>query len=198
MHAAEQKRPDVAAARARWRRQQPTLDPAKLIFLDETSTTTNMARLYGRCPRGERLIRAIPHGHRMTTTFLAGLRLDGVIAPLVLDGAINGENFPAHVEQFLAPALVPCNLVVMDNLPARKVAGVRGAMEAADAEPSTLPAYSPDPDPIENLFAKLTAMPGKAAERNVDDLWDSIGELAGQITEVECRGYFRHAGYVQT
>ncbi len=156
-----------------------------------------MARLHGRCPRGERLIGAIPHGHRMTTTFLAGLRHDGVIAPLVLDGAINGEIFLAYVEQFLAPALLPGDLVMMDNLPAHKVAGVREAIEAADADLCYLPAYSPDLNPIENLFAKLKAMLRKAAERNVDDLWDRIGVLAGQIMEAECLGYFRHAGYRQ-
>ena len=189
MHAAEQERPDVAEARAQWRQQQPKLDPAKLIFLDETSTTTNMAWLHGRCPRGERLICTIPHGHRMTTTFLAELRCDGVI---------NGEIFLAYVEQFLAPALRPGQIVVMDNLPAHKVAGVREAIEAADAELRYLPAYSPDLNPIENLFAKLKAMLRKAAERNVDDLWDRIGELAGQIMEAECLGYFRHAGYVQS
>ena len=198
MHAAEQERPDVAEARAQWRQQQPKLDPAKLVFLDETWTTTNMARRYGRCLRGERLISAIPHGHRITTTFLAGLRCDGVIAPLVLDGAINGEIFLAYVKQFLAPALLPGHLVVMDNLPAHKVAGVREAIEAADAELRYLPAYSPDLNPIENMFAKLKAMLRKAAERNVDDLWDRIGELAGQITQAECLGYFRHAGYVQS
>lgn len=156
-----------------------------------------MARLHGRCPRGERLISAIPHGHRMTTTFLAGLRLDGVIAPLVLDGPINGAIFLAYVEQFLAPALLPGETVVMDNLPAHKVAGVREAIEGADAELRYLPAYSPDLNPIENMFAKLKAMLRKAAERNVDDLWDRIGELSGQIMEPECLGYFRHAGYIR-
>jgi len=196
VHAAEQERPDVAEARAQWHQLQPKLDPTKLIFLDETWTTTNMARLYGRCPRGERLIAAIPHGHRMTTTFLAGLRCDGVIAPLVLDGPINGEIFLSYIEQFLAPALLPGQIVIMDNLSAHKVAGVRETIEAADAELRYLPAYSPDLNPIENMFAKLKAMLRKAAERNVDDLWDRIGELAGQITQAESHGYFRHAGYV--
>ncbi len=115
----------------------------------------------------------------------------------MLDGPINGEIFLAYVEQFLAPALLPGQLVVMDNLPAHKVAGVREAIEAADAELRYLPAYSPDLNPIENMFAKLKAMLRKAAERNVDDLWDRIGELAGQIREAECLGYFRHAGYVR-
>jgi transposase len=155
-----------------------------------------MARRYGRCRRGERLLGAIPHGHWKTTTFLAGLRCDGVIAPLVLDGPINGQIFLAYVEQFLAPALDPGDCVIMDNLPSHKVVGVRQAIEAADADLCYLPAYSPDLNPIENLFAKLKALLRQAAERTVEALWQRIGELLGQITEAECLGYFRHAGYV--
>jgi len=133
LHAAEQKRADVARARRRWIREQGMLDPARLVFIDETATSTNMVRLRGRCPRGERLIASVPHGHWKTITFVAGLRHDGIVAPFVIDGAMNGPIFLAYIEQCLAPTLSRRDIVIMDNLPAHKVAGVIEASEAREA-----------------------------------------------------------------
>ena len=138
----------MAEARREWVAAQPSLDPASLVFLDETWAATNMARRYGRAPRGQRALDAVPHGHWKTTTVVAALRADGIAAPLVLDGAINGESFLAYVRQFLAPALRPGDVLVMDNLPSHKVAGVREAIEAAGATLRYLPPYSPDLNPV--------------------------------------------------
>jgi transposase len=168
LHAAEQDRPDVAKARAGWRDNQPSLNPAKLVFLDETSTKTNMVRLYGRSERGTRLIDKTPHGHWKTSTFLAGLRHDGLVAPAVFDGAINAELFQDYVEQVLAPTLAPGDIVVMDNLSAHKKPAVRHAIEAAGASLLFLPAYSPDLNPIEMAFAKLKSLLRTKALRSVD------------------------------
>ena len=157
MHAAEQNRPDVAKARAEWRDTQPSLNPGKLVFLDETWTKTNMVRMYGRSPRGTRLIDTSPHGHWKTSTFLAGLREDGLIAPAVFDGPINGDRFLAYVEQVLVPTLTPGDIVMMDNLSSHKKPAVLRAIEAVGASVRFLPAYSPDLNPIEQVFAKIKA-----------------------------------------
>ena len=154
-----------------------------------------MVRLYGRAPRGERLIAAVPHGHWKTTTFIAAVCLDGLIAPYVLDGPIDGETFRAYVEQMLAPTLAPGDLVIMDNLASHKVRGIREAIAAAGAELVYLPPYSPDLNPIENLFSKIKAFLRKRAERTIDGLWHSIGEAIKAISPDECRNCFRHAGY---
>jgi transposase len=186
-HATEQERLDVQAEREAWREAQPELDASALVFLDETWLSTNMARRYGRCAKGERLRASIPYGHWKTTTFLAGLCHDGLIAPLVLDGPIDGESFRAYVEQFLAPALRPGQIVVIDNLSSHKVAGVREAIEAVGARLLYLPRYSPDLNPIEQLFAKLKALLRKAAARTVDALWRVVGEIRNSLTSPECR-----------
>jgi transposase len=154
-----------------------------------------MARLRGRAPKGERLRAAIPHGHWKTTTFVAGLRLTGLVAPMVLDGPINRNAFQAYVDQVLVPALSPGDVVVMDNLGSHKGPAVRGAIEAAGARLLYLPPYSPDFNPIENAFAKLKALLRKAAERSVDALWTTIGRLLEAFTPTECANYFRAAGY---
>lgn len=185
----------MAAARAAWVKQQQRLDPAKLVFLDETWATTNMARRFGRSPRGERVTGAAPYGHWKTSTFIAGLRHDGLTAPLVLDGAMNGEAFLAYVQQFLAPALEEGDVVIMDNLPAHKVAGVREAIEQTGAGLLYLPPYSPDLNPIEQVFAKLKAMLRTAACRTVDALWDMIGRLLSRFPADECANYLAHCGY---
>src|SRR4051794_10354056 len=177
VRAAEQDRPDVAAARTAWVDNQPRLDPNQLVFIDETGTSTKMARLRGRAPRGERLIGKVPHGHWKTTTFVAALRSTALTAPCVIDGPMNGNVFLAYVEQILAPSLAAGDIVVMDNLSAHKVPGVREAIEAAGARLLYLPPYSPDFNPIEQLFAKLKALLRKAAERSLDGLWRRIGEL---------------------
>lgn len=142
-----------------------------------------------------RLVDYVPHGHWKTTTFLAGLRLHGLSAPLVVDGPINGELFLAYVQQHLVPTLKPGDIVIMDNLSSHKVAGVREAIEAAGARLLFLPPYSPDFNPIEQVFAKLKALLRKASERTVSALWDRIGTLVDRFEPAECRNYFRHSGY---
>ena len=154
-----------------------------------------MARLYGRAPKGSRCRAPVPHGHWRTTTFAAGLTLDGFIAPLVLDGPMDGETFLAWVEQFLAPELFPGDVVIMDNLPAHKVAGVRAAIEAQGARLRYLPPYSPDFNPIENAFAKLKSFLRRKAARSIDDLWDAVADAIPLFTPNECANYFAAAGY---
>jgi transposase len=174
---------------------QPKLDASRLIFLDETWATTNMARSHGRARRGERLVAPVPYGHWHTTTFLCGLRQDGLVAPLVLDGAINGAAFLAYVEQILCPTLHPGDIVICDNLASHKVSGVRDAIEACGASLLYLPPYSPDLNPIERAFSKLKRLLRSAAERTVDALWSAIGRLLQQFTPDECANYLRHCGY---
>jgi transposase len=195
VHAAEQDRPDVAAARRRWRQDQPLLDGAHLVFIDETGTATDMARLYGRGHRGKRVIGKVPYGHWKTTTFVAALRNHAVTAPFVIDKPMNGTIFRTYVEQCLAPTLGSGDIVVMDNLAAHKVQGVRQTIEATGAKLLYLPPYSPDLNPIELFFAKLKARLRKAAERSVPALWDKIGELLDAFKPDECANYFHHAGY---
>lgn len=195
MRAAEQDRPDVPKARESWKQHQISLDPAKLVFVDETGTATNMARLRGRCRRGKRLVAALPHGHWKTTTFVAALRQDAVTAPFVVDAPMNGQIFLTYLEQCLMPTLSPGDIVIMDNLSAHKVAGVRELIEAKGARLLYLPPYSPDLNPIEQLFAKLKALLRKAAERSVPALWDRIGDILKCIASQECTNYLRHAGY---
>jgi transposase len=186
----------VAAGRAAWRERQPRLNPRRLVFIDETWATTNMVRRYGRSLRGHRLIASVPHGHWKTSTFLAALRHDGLTAPCVLDGAINGAAFRAYVEQFLAPTLRPGDLVVMDNLSSHKVAGIREAIAARGASLLYLPPYSPDLNPIEQAFAKLKACLRKAAARTVEALWDAIADACRAFSPAECANYLANAGYV--
>jgi transposase len=188
-------RPDVAAAREEWKREQATLDPDRLVFIDESGTNTAMTRLRGRCKRGERLIGHAPYGHRKTTTFVAGLRKNAITAPLVIDQAMNGEIFVAWLVQFLIPTLIAGDIIVMDNLPVHKILAVRALIEAAGAKLLYLPPYSPDLNPIEMAFAKLKALLRKSAERTVAGLWAKIGELLAEFSEGECANYFRHAGY---
>lgn len=154
-----------------------------------------MARLRGRCRRGARLLTAVPWGHWKTITFVAGLRLSGLTAPMVLDGAMNGAAFKAYIEQLLAPSLDPGDLVLMDNLSCHKVAGVREAITAVDASLLYLPPYSPDLNPIEQAFAKLKALLRKASARTVDDLWQAIANLIDSFPPEECANYFRNSGY---
>jgi transposase len=195
VRAAEQDRPDVAAARVEWAQKQPELAAEHLVFIDETGTSTNMARLRGRAPRGKRLVSKVPHGHWKTTTFVAGLRSTALTAPCVIDGPMNASTFLAYVEQILAPSLKPGDIVVMDNLSAHKAPSIREAIEAVGATLVYLPPYSPDFNPIEQLFAKLKALLRKAAERSVEDLWSRIGDLLDAFEPAECTNYFRNAGY---
>ena len=165
LRAAEQQRADVARARRRWMREQGMFDPARLVFIDETAANTKMVRLYGRCPRGERLIDRVPQGHWKTITFVAALRRNGMRAPCTVDGSMNGAKFLAYVEQCLVPTLRRKDIVVIDNLPAHKATGIREAIEARGATLRYLPQYSPDLNPIEMPFSKLKASLRKAAER---------------------------------
>jgi len=168
------------------------------VFIDETWASTNMARRYGRASRGQRLRVGVPHGRWTTTTFVAGLRTSGVVAPLVLDGPINRAAFEASVEKVLVPALRPGDVVILDNLSSHKGSRVREMIEAAGARLLYLPPYSPDFNPIENAFAKLKALLRKAAERTVEGLWTAIGSLIEVFTPTECANYFQAAGYDAT
>jgi transposase len=194
-HASEQDRPDVKARREAWFESQLDLDPERLVFIDETWTTTNMARKCGREQKGERLRASVPHGHWKTTTFIGGLRCDRMTAPMVLDGPVNGQWFQAYVDQVLVPTLSRDDIVIMDNLGSHKGAGVRKAIEAAGATLLYLPPYSPDFNPIEKAFSKLKALLRKAAERTVDALWDRIGLLLKEFSPTECANFFAAAGY---
>ena len=197
-HASEQDRPDVLARRQAWCDGQNGLDAARLVFIDETWAKTNMARTYGRAPRGQRLRMGQPHGHWKTSTFVAGLTVRGVIAPFLLDRPINRVAFETYVEKVLIPELRPGDIVVMDNLSSHKGAGVRQRIEAAGAEIRFLPPYSPDLNPIEMAFAKLKALLRKAAERSVDGLWNAIARILHTFHPQECRNYFAAAGYDPT
>ena len=188
-------RADVAEARRLWQELQPKLDVTKLVFLDETWAKTNMTRLYGRSLRGHRLIGAAPYGHWKTTTFLAGLRHDGIIAPLVLNGPINGPAFLAWVKQFLVPTLQPGQIVIADRLSSHKSDAVRAAIEATGASLVLLPAYSHDFNPIEQVFAKLKALLRKAAPRTRETLWRTIGLKLSCFTSTECFNYLKNCGY---
>ena len=168
------------------------------MFIDETWASTNMARRYGRAPRGRRLRVGVPHGRWKTTTLVAGLRTSGVVAPFVLDGPINRAAFEAYVEKVLVPALRPGDVVILDNLSSHKGSRVREMIEAAGARLLYLPPYSPDFNPIENAFAKLKALLRKAAERTVEGLWTAIGRLIEVFTPTECANYFAAAGYDAT
>jgi len=165
------------------------------VFIDETGASTKMARRYGRAPRGARCRAAVPHGHWKTTTFVGALRLEGMTAPMILDGAMHGAAFLAYVEQVLVPTLSPADIVVMDNLPAHKPQAVREAIERAGAELRFLPPYSPDFNPIEMAFSKFKAFLKKTAARTVDDLWDAIALAIDIFTPDECENYFAAAGY---
>ncbi len=181
--------------RQSWFDKQPDLDPARLVFIDETWTATNMARTHGRCLKGERLRMGFPHGHRKTTTLVAGLRNSGMVAPLVIDGPINGEWFEAYVGQVLAPTLKPGDIVILDNLSSHKRPAAREIIEAVGARLMFLPPYSPDFNPIEKAFSKLKALLRKAAERTVSDLWDRIGKIVELIDPQEAQNYFASCGY---
>ncbi|MDI7775117.1 IS630 family transposase [Asticcacaulis sp. EMRT-3] len=191
----EQDRPDVARKRERWRKYQNRLDPRRLVFIDETWAKTNMTRTHGRCRKGRRLRAKAPFGHWKTTTFLAALRHNRIDAPFVVDGAINGDIFKAYVEQVLIPTLSPGDIVILDNLGSHKGKAVRSAFRKAKVHLLFLPPYSPDLNPIEQVFAKLKTLLRKAAERTVETLWNRIGKLLDLFSQQECANYLRNSGY---
>jgi transposase len=183
------------AARAELKAEQPRLNASRLVFIDETSVTTKMVRTHGRAVRGKRLVSSVPHGHWKTLTFIAALRVDGLTAPYVIDGAMDGPSFLAYVEQVLAPTLQKNDIVFMDNLRTHKIDGVAKAIEAVGARQRYLPAYSPDLNPIEMAFAELKAALRKGAKRTVNALIRLIGRLIKKFAPEHCANYFRHAGY---
>jgi transposase len=196
--ASERDRPDVARRRAQWIGRQNQIDPERLVFIDETWTKTNMEPLRGWALRGQRLVAKVPYGHWKTTTFIAALRHDRIEAPWLLDGPVNAEAFKTYVEKVLAPTLRQDDLVIMDNLRSHKGKAVRHAIRAAGAKLFFLPKYSPDLNPIEQVFAKLKHLLRKAAARTVEALTAAVGELLGAFTAQECANYFANAGYGQT
>lgn len=198
LFASEQDRPDVARRRTLWKKIQLRLDPRRLVFIDETWAKTNMTRTHGWNRRGEALIAKAPQGHWKTMTFLAALRYDEITAPFVLDGPINGESFLAYVEQVLAPTLKRGDIVVMDNLGSHKRAAINKAIRAKGARRFFLPQYSPDLNPIEQVFAKLKKLLRKAEERTPEGVWRRIGTLLECFSPTECANYFRNSGYAST
>jgi transposase len=166
------------------------------VFIDETSITTNMVRVRGRCPRGERLVSQVPQGEWKTITFIAGLRHNRMTAPMVIEGAMNGPAFLAYIEQILGPTLKRREIVAMDNCRVHKVAGVEESIGARGAKVEYLPAYSPDLNPIELSFSKFKAYLRKFSERTVRALRRRVGAFVPTLSRAECRNYFRHAGYV--
>ncbi len=197
MVAGERDRPDVAHRRAQWTKYQDRIEPERLVFIDETWTKTNMAPRRGWAPCGQRLTAKVPHGHWQTTTFLAALRHDRIEAPWLLDGPIDGKSFAIYVEKVLVPTLRPGDIVVMDNLGSHKGKAVRRLIRAAGAKLFFLPKYSPDLNPIEQVFAKLKHLLRKAAARTVETVCAAIAELLGAFTPQECANYLTNAGYAR-
>jgi transposase len=195
LHASEQDRADVARRREQWKRYQGKIDPKRLVFIDETGAKTNMTRLRGRCLKKKRLVAKVPHARWKTLSFIAALRCDRITAPCVVDGAVNGRNFLAYVKQVLVPTLRPGDVVIMDNLRSHKSKAIRAAIRAAGAKLLFLPPYSPDLNPIEQVFAKLKALLRKACERTVEATWKKIGELLEAFTAEECANYLANSGY---
>ena len=178
-----------------WKAGQPALDSKSFIFVDETWASTNMTRSHGRCPRGERLVMGVPHGHWKTTTFVVGLRAGGLVAPTVVDGPMTGDVFVAYVRQQLVPTLRPGDVVVMDNLSSHKRVATRELIRACGAEVLYLPPYSPDLNPIEMAFSKVKNELRRRRLRTVDELWAAFGESLDWVAPDEARRYFEHAGY---
>jgi putative transposase len=195
--AGEQDRPDIARRRRQWIQHQSRVDARSLVFLDETWTKTNMAPLRGWSLSGTKLKAKVPHGHWKTMTFLAALRHDRIEAPWLIDGPINGERFRLYVEQVLVPTLKPGDIVVMDNLGSHKGKAVRRAIRSAGARLIFLPKYSPDLNPIEQVFAKLKHLLRKAAARTTDTVCASIGQLLDAFTPEECANYLANSGYAR-
>jgi len=197
LNAAEQARPDVAEQRRNFAIARRFVDPEQFVFLDESGAKTNMTRLYGRVPGGERCVDHTPHGHWRTMTMLSAIGIEGVIEPAttVLDGPMDGPTFLFYVQNHLAPALRPGQVVVMDNLSSHKIAGVREAIEAAGCDLWYLPPYSPDLNPIEKLWSKVKAWLRRVAETTFATVTDAVGDALRAVAPDECRNYFASCGY---
>lgn len=195
LHAAEQRRPDVAAQRSRWHEQLASVSSRRLVFVDESGANTKLARLYGRAPVGERLLGRQPQGHYQINTLIAGIRLGGTCAPWLFEGAMDGEMFLAWVRQGLVKSLQPADVVIMDNLATHKVAGVRQAIEAVGARLLYLPPYSPDFNPIENLWSKVKSILRRLCPRTAQELLQAAAMAFAAISTTDCKGFFLHAKY---
>jgi transposase len=195
MHASEQERPDVVDARRLWRKRRTQWDPSRLVFIDETAVSTKMTRTHGRCPIGQRLIGRAPFGPWKTATLIAGLRCNGLTAPMAIDGPMTGPAFLAYLEQVLAPTLKRGDIVIMDNVATHKMESVRIIIEARGARLIYLPPYSPDLNPIELAFSKLKALLRKAAARTKQSLWRALRAALAGFRPIECANFFAHAGY---
>ena len=193
---AEQDRPDIARKRARWKANQGKIDPSRLVFIDETWIKTNMAPLRGWGTRGQRLEATAPYGHWTTMTFIAALRHDRISAPWVIDGPINGELFTLYVEKVLVPTLAKGEIVILDNLGSHKGKPARDAIRAKGAHLFFLPPYSPDLNPIEQVFAKIKHLLRAAQPRDVEATWRKVGDLLNLFSKDECANYFTNSGYV--
>lgn len=195
---AEQNKPKLARQRERWKRHQGKIDPDRLVFIDETWVKTNMAPLRGWGDRGKRLVAHVPHGHWKTMTFVAALRSDRVDAPWVLNGPINANAFLTYVEKELARTLAPGDIVVLDNLGSHKGQAVRRAIRQTGAKLIFLPPYSPDLNPIEQLFSKIKQAMRTAMTRSEDTVHNALAQTIKTIQPNECENYIRNAGYGST
>ena len=193
--AVEQKREDIADERRRWKRSIADIHPSRLVFLDESGARTDMTRLYGRAPRGQRVIEYAPAGHWCTTTMLGALRWDRFETPLVIEGAMDSVVFRGYIERMLVPTLHPDDVVVMDNLSPHKTVGVQEAIEAVGATVRYLPPYSPDFNPIEFMWSKVKQRLRSAGARTHGQLVTAVGDAMRSVTPADCRGFFAGCGY---
>jgi transposase len=198
LHASEQDRHDVARRRRQWKQYQASVDAKRLVFVDETWAKTNMTRTHGRCPKGQRLVAKVPYGHWKTLTFVAALRNDSITAPCVLDGPINARTFLGWLTQFLIPTLTRGDVVVMDNLSSHKGKAIRRALRGVGVLLLFLPPYSPDLNPIEQVFSKLKTLLRKENARSVEATWRTMGALLDRFSPAECANYVTNAGYASS
>ena len=195
MHAAEQLREDVAEKRARWHADLAQIPVDKLVFLDESGVSSNLTRLRGRALREQRLVARVPFGHWQSNTVIAAIRLSGVCSPAVFNAATDTEVFEVYVEQTLLPELKKGDVVIMDNLPAHKVKRIREMIEKAGVEVRFLPPYSPDFNPIENMWSKAKALIRAAEARTFDTIVEAVGKALRAVTLQDCLGYFQNCRY---
>ena len=185
----------MAQGRRRWRRRQGGIDPSRLVFLDESAIKTNMTRLRGRCPKGQRLRFACPHGHWRTTTVIGAVRLDGTTAAMAIEGATDTEVFRAYVQEVLVPTLRTGDLVIMDNLAPHKNEQTIALIRQVGADVLFLPPYSPDLNPIEMMWSKIKALLRKASARTHEDLLAALAHALEAVTPSDARGWFAACGY---
>ncbi len=195
MHATERDKPEVLEKRKDFKNRVSRIDPRRLKVIDESGVNTSMTRLYGRAPKGERVLGSVPHDHGPNVTIIGSISLEGVEAAMSFEGAVNGDIFRVFVEQVLAPTLREGDVVVMDNLPSHKVRGIEEAIQSRGAQLLYLPPYSPDLSPIEECWSKVKTWLKKMAARTVDALYEAIEHAFNQVTKSDLAGWFRHCGY---